>query len=267
MTWGQFMAKQRLLIVGAGGFGREVLAWAEDIQTQGNVDWAIGGFLDANPRALEKFDIELPVVGDPQSYAPRPEDRFVCAVGDPAIKLRLGRSLQQRGAKFVNLIHPTTLVGPRCRYGVGTILCPFAALTVDVKLGDFVTINMRANVGHDAVLGDGCTLNVFCDVTGAARLGTGVFLGSHAVVAPRTVVEDWARIGAGSVALRRVRANSSVFGVPALRLDAPQLAQPVSQEQRADAAEPTESETLTTLIHGSTRTRSASEGVVKLRPR
>jgi sugar O-acyltransferase (sialic acid O-acetyltransferase NeuD family) len=222
--------------VGAGGFGREVLAWAQDIQADGNVDWTVGGFLDANPHALEKFGIDLPVVGDPQTYEPRADDRFICAVGDPATKLRLGRALQQRGATFTNLIHPMTLIGPRCRFGVGTILCPMAALTVDVTLGDFVTINMRANVGHDAVIGDGCTLNVFCDVTGGARLGTGVFMGSHASVTPRSVVEDWARIGAGSVVLRRVKANSSVFGVPAMRLDTPKISVSNETERKADAA-------------------------------
>ena len=44
--------KNRLLIVGAGGFGREVLQWALDIQSQGDVDWEVGGFLDANRKAF-----------------------------------------------------------------------------------------------------------------------------------------------------------------------------------------------------------------------
>jgi sugar O-acyltransferase (sialic acid O-acetyltransferase NeuD family) len=210
----------RLLIIGAGGFGREVLAWAEDIvRATPTPDWTIGGFLDGNPQALAKFDIAKPIVGNPADYQPQPTDRFICAIGDTATKLRVCYSLQERGAQFINLIHPTALVGPRCQLGVGVILCPFAALTVDVTLGNFVTLNLRASIGHDVVVGDGCLLNSFCDVTGAARLGEGVFMGSHAVVAPKTVVEDFARIGAGSVVVRRVKAGSSVIGVPAKRID------------------------------------------------
>ena len=44
--------QHRLLIIGAGGFGRELLGWALGVPP-GARDWAIGGFLDANPAALE----------------------------------------------------------------------------------------------------------------------------------------------------------------------------------------------------------------------
>lgn len=211
---------KRLLILGAGGFGREILAWALDAQAAGGVDWQVGGFLDGNPDALRPFGIDLPIVGNPGSYEPQPDDCFTCAIGDPATKLHLCRSLQQRGGEFINLIHPTAMIGPRSRYGTGIICCPQSVITVDSVLGDFVTLNCRAGVGHDVVIGDGCTLNSYCDITGGAKLGEGVSVGSHAVVAPRTVVGDWAKVGAGSVVVRKVKPHSTVFGVPAARLDA-----------------------------------------------
>jgi len=212
--------KQRILIIGASGFGRECLAWLEDVIASGREpDWEAGGFLDANPEALTKFAIDLPIRGNPADYVPEPQDRFICAIGDPATKLNICRSLKSRGAKFVNLIHPTAQIGPRCRIGEGLIMCPLSGLSVDITLGDFVTINGYAGVGHDAVLGDGCLLNAYCNVTGAAKLGEGVFMGGHAVVAPKVVVGDYARIGAGSVVVHRVRARSTVMGVPARRIE------------------------------------------------
>ena len=211
--------QQRLIIVGAGGFGREILAWSEAACPES--DWHIAGFLDGNQDSLRRFKIDLPILGTPDSYLPQEGDRFVCAIGYPATKLRLCRSLQDRGAQFINLIHPTAIIGPRCILGTGAILCPFTLLTVDITLGNFVTLNARAGVGHDCVVGDGCTLNAFCDVTGGSRLGEGVFLGSHAVIAPGTTVGDYARVGAGSVVIRRVRPKSTVMGVPAKRLEIP----------------------------------------------
>lgn len=212
--------KQRILIVGAGGFGRECLACLEQVIAAGNApDWEIGGFLDANPLALEKFAIDLPILGNPATYEPQPNDRFICAIGAPATKLRVGRDLKSRGAIFVNLIHPTAGFGPRCKIGAGLILCSAAGMSVDVTLGEFVTINSYAAVGHDAILGDGCIINAFCNVAGAAKLGEGVSMGSHAVVAPRAVVGDYACIGAGSVVLHRVRAGTTVMGIPAKRIE------------------------------------------------
>jgi sugar O-acyltransferase (sialic acid O-acetyltransferase NeuD family) len=213
--------KKKLIIIGAGGFGREILAWAEDAQNASDKagdDWEVYGFLDGNQEALSGFDIDLPIVGDPATHQPTSDERFVCAIGDPQTKLDVCRALVARGAQFINLIHPTALIGPRCEFGVGTILCPFAAITVDAHLGNFVTLNLRAGIGHDVQVGDGTTLNAFCDVTGGAKLGEGVFLGSHAVVAPRVSVGNYARVGAGSVVVRRVKPNSSVMGVPAKRL-------------------------------------------------
>ncbi len=211
--------KNRLLIVGAGGFGREVLQWALDIQKHGEVDWTVGGFLDANQDAFENFDIDFPILGDPADWQPSPEDRFIVAIGDPTIRLRVCRELQQSGAQFVSLVHPSAIVGSRCSIGTGTILCPGVTVTVDATIGDFVILNVRSCVGHDARVGDGCTVNDFCDITGNAVLGEGVFLGSHSSVTPSAKVGDYARVGAGSVVVRRVRANTTVMGPTAKRID------------------------------------------------
>lgn len=94
-----------------------------------------------------------------------------------------------------------------------------AGLTVDVTVGNFVTINRFSSAGHDVVIGDGCTLSCYCDVTGYARLGRGVFLGSHASVLPGVCIGDFAVIGAGSVVLRQVSPGKTVFGVPAKVLE------------------------------------------------
>lgn len=211
--------KKRLLIIGAGGFGREVLQWAQDIQTQKNVDWEVAGFLDANSQAFQDFDIDLPILGSPVNWQPDVNDRFICAIGDPSIRLRICQEFRGRGAKFLTLIHPSAIVGSRCNVGIGTILCPGVTVTVDATIGDFVILNVRACVGHDAHVGDGCTVNDFCDITGNATLGEGVFLGSHSSVTPSARVGDYARVGAGSVVVRRVRANTTVMGPTAKRID------------------------------------------------
>jgi sugar O-acyltransferase (sialic acid O-acetyltransferase NeuD family) len=213
------MPKRRLLIIGAGGFGREVLQWAQDIQSQTDVDWEVGGFLDGNANALSGFKIDVPVVGDPVTYMPKPTDCLVCAIGEPATRLRICRKLQSRGAEFVTLIHPTAYLGARCDIGVGSILCPGVVVTVDVSIGDFSILNLNVGIGHDVRIGHGCTINSFCDITGAATLGDRVFLGSHAVITPAAKVGDDAKVGAGSVVVRRVRANTTVMGPTAKRID------------------------------------------------
>jgi sugar O-acyltransferase (sialic acid O-acetyltransferase NeuD family) len=209
--------KKRLLIIGAGGMGREVLTWARDIEKAG-ADWSVGGFIDGNSSALKLYDIKLPILGAPETYEPSADDVFTCAIGDPRTRLRVSSSFQARGAKFVNLIHPSAVIGSRVQRGCGLIACPFVCVTCDVQLGDFVFLNVSATIGHDAVLEDGCTLSGHSDVTGHAHLGRGVFMGSHSCVHPGVEVGDFATIGAGTAVMRTVPTGATVLGVPAKKL-------------------------------------------------
>lgn len=205
---------KRLLIVGAGGFGREVLCWARDVEPTQS-EWKIGGFLDANPAALNGFDVHLEILGDPAKFVPAETDRYICAIGDPATKQRVVTGLLARGAQFSTLIHPSVILGADCRVGTGCILCPGAVVTTNVILGRFVALNIGATVGHDVGTGDWCTLSVHTTISGKVSLGEAVFAGSHACVLPGLRVGDRAVVGAGAVVTRNVSAGSTMFGVPA----------------------------------------------------
>ena len=87
---------RRLLIVGAGGFGRELMGWAEDV-TRAEQCWEFGGFLDRNPKALGRYLRGAQIIGDPECYMPSEGDVLICAVGDPETKLRLCKGLEARG--------------------------------------------------------------------------------------------------------------------------------------------------------------------------
>lgn len=206
--------RHRLLIVGASGFGREILCWAREIP-KAQREWDVGGFLDANPGALEGFGVDVPILGDPVSWEPEARDRFVCAIGDPTIKLRLCRALSARGAVFSTFIHPSAHVPAGNHLGEGVVFCPRSGLTTNVTVGDFVTFNLASGAGHDARIGDGCTFSGYAEVTGNVVLGEGVLLGSHACVLPGVAVGDFAKIGAGGVVVRRVPPGATVFGNPA----------------------------------------------------
>ena len=208
---------KKIVIVGAGGLGREVLAWLLDLVGPDS-GHKIAGFLDANPSVLDKFDCPYPILGDPGDYIPEADELFICALGNPKTKKNVCSKLRDRGALFFTLIHPSAVVGPRCVLGEGVVICPGAILTTDITVGEFAMINAQATIGHDAIIGAWSTISGHADVTGFAKLGEGVFLGSHASVLPSAQVGDYAIVGAGSVVVRRVKPNVTVFGVPAKQI-------------------------------------------------
>lgn len=207
----------KLIILGAGGFGREVHSWLSD-WCENNRAWSISGFIDDNPDALNGFDGTPPILSKISSYKPEADEYIVCAIGNPQTKKSITQALLEKNAKFFTFQHPSAIIGKRVSIGTGTVICPNAVITTDVSIGEFVTINAASTVGHDASIGSYSTLSGHCDVTGGAQLGECVFMGSHATVLPKTRVESNACIGAGSVALRKVSAGTTVFGVPAKRI-------------------------------------------------
>lgn len=207
---------KKLFIIGAGGFGREVHAWARQHPDCGS-QWELAGFLDDNLAALRDFGDFAPIV-PLAGHRPVAEALYLNGLALPELKQRLLPPLAAAGAEFLTFIHPTAKVGDRVTLGRGVVLCPGAIITADVSLGDFVVLNLRATVGHDAVVGAWTTASAHCDITGFVKVGEGVFMGSRASIIPGRHVGDGAKLGAGSVVFANVAPGVTVIGNPARTL-------------------------------------------------
>lgn len=206
---------KKLIIVGAGGLARMVYSWLDDLSDQG---FEPCGFVSDNVHLLENLNYQLPIISTIQDYIPEEDHILIMAIADPKSKLCIARTLEARGGKFINFIHPTAIIGKNVEIGTGCIISPRTVLTCDIQIGDYCLLNIGVTIGHDAVIGNGTTINSHSDVTGGVKLGEGVFLGSHAVITPNVKVGDYARIGAGSVVVKQVKAESAIFGVPAKKI-------------------------------------------------
>jgi sugar O-acyltransferase (sialic acid O-acetyltransferase NeuD family) len=204
---------KKLLIVGAGGFGRELYAWASQHPDHGRA-WTLAGFLDDNASALAAFGDFAPV-RPLARHRPAPDEVFLCGLGLPPQKERLLAPLLATGASFLTFIHPRALVGQRVRLGAGVVLCPGAIVSADVDLGDFVMVNLHATVGHDASIGAWSTLSAHCDVTGRVQVADRVFMGSRVSIIPGRRVGSRAILGAGAVVITDVPSDATMVGNPA----------------------------------------------------
>ena len=205
---------RKLVIIGAGGFGREMLAWARQ-SVQFERDWTIKGFIDDNPQALASKNTPAALLDTVQNYAPAAEDVFICAMGVPAIKRRCCEMIGARGGHFTRLIHRTAVLGDNVELGEGVVLCPYTVVSANNRLGFGVAVNLHSSIDHDACVGDWSQVNCHCDLTAAVQIGREVFIGSSVSIIPGITVGDGAYLGAGSVVLRDVPAGAKVFGVPA----------------------------------------------------
>ena len=201
-----------IIIVGAGGFGREVYHWAKDSFSK--YQYKIKGFLDDNPRILDNYDMDISIIGNLNNYEVKNQDRFLFAIGDIETKKHIVTNLKKKGAQFLTLVHPTAIVANSAKIGEGVIICPFCLVSDKVLLEDFVMLNIYSSCGHDAKAGSYCILSPYATLNGFVILEDEVFLGTHTTVIPYKRVGYKSKISANSVVMRDVPPNKIVFGVP-----------------------------------------------------
>ncbi len=205
---------RNLLIIGAGGFGREMFAAAREAVGFGE-RFRVKGFLDGNARALDGFVGYPPVVGDPETYRAREDDVFVTALGDVGARRRCAEMVEARGGRFIPVIHRTASLGPNVSVGDGAFVAHNAVLTADVKVGRHACVFHGSVVGHDAALGDFSHVYSLVSIGGGVSLGEGARVFPGARIVPRVSVGAGATVGIGSAVVRSVDPGTTVFGVPA----------------------------------------------------
>ena len=203
-----------LIIIGAGGFGREVHAWASQSRAN-NCEWQIKGFLDDDLDTLQKRPCPGSILSRIADYQPAPGDLFVCAMGIPRIKRHCSELIRGRGGEFTNIIHPTAVFGWEVKLGYGVIICPFTVISCNTMLGNGVGINLHATVDHDVSIGDWSQVNCHSDLTGGAALESEVLIGSSVLVLPNIRIGRGAVIGAGAIVMRDVAEETTMAATPA----------------------------------------------------
>jgi sugar O-acyltransferase (sialic acid O-acetyltransferase NeuD family) len=201
-----------IIIIGAGGFGREVYQWAKD--SFDNSEYQIKGFISNKPDDLKGFNIEVGILGDDVNYKINENDRFLFGIGNIDVKKRIVRDLKKRGAQFITLIHKTAVVATNARIGEGVIICPFATVSDSVVLDDFVMLNFYSSCGHDSKIGKYSILSPYSTTNGFVTLEEEVFLGTHSTVTAHNKVGSRSKISANSVAMHDVPSYTFVYGVP-----------------------------------------------------
>lgn len=208
---------KELIIVGAGGFGRELLQWSKEINAI-EQKWIIKGFIDDNESALDSYDCDYGIIGTIKDWQPSENEEFVIALGFPAVKKKVIESLVSRGANIVSLIHPDAHIGSFCKIGKGCIIYPETRITVNVSIGDYVTILSQNFIGHDASIGSYTTLFGGCAVNGHVSIGECTLLNNHSSTVPGIKIGSDVNIGAGSFVVSNVKDGRHMFGNPARKI-------------------------------------------------
>lgn len=208
---------KKLAIFGAGGFGREVLQVALDInEASHSPEWNILGFI-VEPKYITSREVHgLPVFDSTDWIEANQDVYLIVAIGSSSLRYRTLKELKIKyNNKYATLIHPRAWIGRNVQIGCGSVICAGTSITTDIQIGDHVHVNIGSTIGHDAKLGDFVTLNPGVSVSGNVHLGIGAEIGTGSVIIPHVEIGSWSILGAGSVATKSLPNNVTAVGCPA----------------------------------------------------
>lgn len=202
-----------LVIIGAGGFGREVAWLIEDINKK-RLKWNVLGFVDED-ESIQGTEINGYKVIGTLDWLKEQKISVVNAIGDPIIKKKITDKLQGSHNIYPVLIHPSVIYSDRVKFGEGSIICAGNIITVDVKIGNHVIINLDCTVGHDTNIGDYTTILPSVNVSGYVTTEECVSVGTGSAITQGVGIGKNTVIGAGAIVVKDLPANCTAVGSPA----------------------------------------------------
>lgn len=188
-------------IFGASGHGSVIL----DILV--NNHFEVEGFID--DKVLKEYK-SLPVYSRENIQS---NDELIIGVGDNVTRKKLALSLYS--IRFINAIHPCSVVSSNVKIGVGCAVMGGAVINTSTVLGNHVIVNTRSSIDHDCIVGDFVHVSPGSTICGGVIIGEGSQVGAGATILPNLKIGSNVVIGAGAVVTRDIPDNSRAIGIPA----------------------------------------------------
>lgn len=211
---------EALIIIGAGGFGRETVdvVLAQN-QSSRRPIYDLLGVVDSSPSQINMERLArlgIAYLGSEKEWlASGRRAYYLVGVGNPQVRRLISARLDDAGSAPGTAIHPSASIGSSSSVGPGSVICAGARVATNVTVGRHVHINANVAVGHDTKLDDFVSLNPGSIVSGDVTCDAGVLVGAGAVVLQGLTVSSDAVVGASACVTKDVNPGRVVKGVPA----------------------------------------------------
>ena len=167
---------KKLLILGAGGYGKTVADMAAQLGIYETISFLDDGCQGSNILG-NCSDFSRFADGDTHMYP---------AFGNNEVRMKWLKQLRETGIDVPTLVHPRAYVSPTARLGVGTMVLPMEVVNTGVTVADGCIINIGALIDHDSVIEEGTHLAPGAIVKAENRIKAGSKIDSGTVIENRT---------------------------------------------------------------------------------
>ena len=196
-----------IVIIGAGGIGREV-AWIIEEINEVNPTWNVIGFVDENIEMHNKVLNEYKVLGNLEALDKLEIKPYVVvAIANCSVKKDIVTRLENK-FNFATIVYPSVRVSKYVEVGQGSIIYPGVILTVNTKIGNHVIISGNCGIGHDTVIGDYSSILWGSCFSGYDIIGENSFIGVGTNIIQGINMGSGIIVQAGTVVMKDILDNN-----------------------------------------------------------
>lgn len=209
---------KNIAILGAGGFARECYChiFDRDPDRSGYIDKVV--FVDDVTDTTE-IGINGRTYKVIKDWKFDGDYTFVVGIGSPKGKEIMVQKAFDAGLKPEKAIisKHATILG-QCDIGYGSVITAGCVLTTNIKIGNYVILNLNTTVGHDAIIDNYVTCNPGVSVSGGVHIRDRAFIGVGATILEGLFIGQNVVIGAQACVTKDLLVDATYVGIPAKEL-------------------------------------------------
>lgn len=191
---------KNIIIIGAGGFGREVYSYIlDDKQKNYLQDTVFKGFIDDNEKNFQELNIKEPYLGTIDNYPYEKDDYVIVAIGNINIRNKIISKLEKREVNFFSYIHHSVFVAFDAILEDALLICPNSMIQSNAEIKKHSVLNIYCSIGHDSILGENSILSPYCTLNGGVITGKNLFMGTRSTLLLQSTIGSHCMISAHSI--------------------------------------------------------------------
>lgn len=204
-----------LVIIGAGGFGREMILHVNEEANKHKLEWNLIGFVDEEQTGeVEGYKI----LGNLETFLKMEEKPyFFIAIANSEARERIAKQCKAAGfpAATIYCGGMNAMLAPNAEIGEGCYIGRNCAIMNEVKIGPFCIIQGRSLFGHDTTVGEYTSIMTDASFGGETHVGPHCYFGLRCTVINRINITDHCTFGACACVVKDAAQSGTYVGVPA----------------------------------------------------
>jgi sugar O-acyltransferase (sialic acid O-acetyltransferase NeuD family) len=206
---------KNILIFGSGGHAKVVV----DIVEQ-QKEYLISGFIDVYSKINQRV-LGYKVLGDESSLKAIISDYKisggVIGINDNFIRSEVRNKIVQvnPGFKFINCIHPKSVISKYVTIGEGNVVMANATINTSTIIKNHCIVNTNASIDHDSLMSNFSSIAPNATIGGNVSIGNYSAIGISSCIFQNVTIGDNCIVGGGSLVCKNTLNNSIYYQSPA----------------------------------------------------